>query len=72
MQNSSNKNTQKNYGDIPSTQEVGDTKKNSSSMSSPYNYLNEDQLKYFTYVLIKNFEVKRINYNQLEEVDIKQ
>jgi len=72
LQNYSNKNTQKNYGEIPSTaNDYAENKKNSSSMSSPYSYLNEDQLKYFTYVLIKNFEVKKIDYNTLKEVNIK-
>jgi hypothetical protein len=37
-------------------------------MQSQYSYLNEDQLKYFTYVLIKNFEVKKIDYNTLKDV----
>lgn len=67
IQNSSNRNTQKNYQDVPYTNEVMDSRKNSSSMSSPYSYLNEDQLKYFTYVLIKNFEVNKIDYKTLRQ-----
>lgn len=60
----------KNYNDLPSTIELVDTKKNNNSysVSSSINYLNEDQLKYFTYVLIKNFEVRKIDCNVLKDV----
>jgi hypothetical protein len=69
MQNHSVRITQKNYEEIPSSvNDYAENKKNSSSMQSQYSYLNEDQLKYFTYVLIKNFEVKKIDYNTLKEV----
>lgn len=65
-----NSNANKNYNDLPSTIELVDTKRNnqSSSISTPNTYLNEDQLKYFTYVLIKNFEVKKVDCNYLKEV----
>lgn len=65
-------NMNKNYNDLPSTIELVDTKRNnqSSSISTPNTYLNEDQLKYFTYVLIKNFEVKKVDCNYLKEVNI--
>ncbi len=65
-----NTNQKKNYNDLPSTIDIADSKRNnqSSSISSQNTYLNEDQLKYFTYVLIKNFEVKRVNCNYLKEV----
>jgi len=63
-------NINKNYNDLPSTIELVDTKRNnqSSSISTPITYLNEDQLKYFTYVLIKNFEVKKVDCNYLKKV----
>ena len=65
-----NTNQKKNYNDLPSTIDIADSKRNnqSSSISSQNTYLNEDQLKYFTYVLIKNFEVKKIDYNTLKDV----
>jgi len=60
----------KNYAGLPSTIELVETKKNnqSSSISTPNTYLNEDQLKYFTYVLIKNFEIKKVDCNYLKQV----
>lgn len=66
-----NSNMNKNYGDLPSTIELADSKRNNQSLSisSPITYLNEDQLKYFTYVLIKNFEVKKIDCDYLKEVN---
>ena len=66
-------NINKNYNDLPSTIELIDTKRNnqSSSISTPNTYLNEDQLKYFTYVLIKNFEVKKVDCKYLKEVKTK-
>ena len=65
-------NIQQNYAENPITLDMIDTKKNNSSSSStaPLNLLNEDQLKYFTYVLIKNFEVRKIDYQTLKNVKI--
>jgi hypothetical protein len=65
-------NINQNYNDLPSTIDLVDTKKNnqSSSISTQNSYLNEDQLKYFTYVLIKNFEVKKVDCNYLNKVKL--